>query len=71
MTKRKKDTIPKEKGRKFYVLYKGDNVVSCGTIQEIHDKTQITIDHLVWLTYPVAARREAKGSGKRMIMVEG
>lgn len=64
------ENIPQAKKDKFYVLYKGDDIVSSGTIQEIFEKTKIKISHLVWLTYPTAARREAK-SKNRMVMVEG
>lgn len=51
------ENIPQAKKDKFYVLYKGDDIVSSGTIQEIFEKTKIKISHLVWLTYPTAARR--------------
>lgn len=63
--------VPKALEHRFYVLYKGDDIVSSGTIQEIHDKTGITISHLVWLTYPTALKRERESKGKRSIMIEG
>lgn len=64
-------SIPKSKIDKFYVLYKGDTVVSSGTIEEINKKTDIPISHLIWLTTPTAGKREANSKGNRMVMVEG
>lgn len=63
--------IPKSKQGKFYVLYKGDEILCCGSIEEIHYKTQISIDFLSWLTTGTAEKRESASKGNRMIMVEG
>ena len=63
--------IPKGKQGKFYVLYKGDNIICSGTFEEILQKTGMTVDYLSWLTTGTAQRREAASKGNRMIMVEG
>ena len=72
----KEVTIPKKKIRRFYVLYKGDNILSSGTIQEIQAKTGIPLNQLCWLTCQSAQKREHNNyskSGKydTMVMIDG
>lgn len=72
----KEVTIPKKKIRRSYVLYKGDNILSSGTIQEIQAKTGIPLNQLCWLTCQSAQKREHDNfskSGKydTMVMIDG
>ena len=53
---------------KIYALYKGENLLADGTIQEISEKTGKTIYHLRWMTYPTHNRR-CKPGGNRMQMI--
>lgn len=63
--------VPKHRRKEFYVLYKGDEIITSGTVEEIHEKTDKSISSLLWLTTPAASRREAEAQGGRMIMVRG
>lgn len=53
---------------KIYALYKGEDLLADGTIQEISEKTGKTLYHLRWMTYPTHQRR-CKPSGNRMQMI--
>lgn len=53
---------------KIYALYKGEDLLADGTIQEISEKTGKTTDFLKWMTYPTYKER-CKPNGKRLQMV--
>lgn len=41
------------KMNKIYALYKGENLIADGTIQEIHERTGKKVDTLLFMTCPV------------------
>lgn len=41
------------KMNKIYALYKGENLIADGTIQEIHERTGKSVDTLLFMTCPV------------------
>lgn len=54
---------------KVYALYKGDENICDGTLQEIAEKTGKKLEYIRWLTYPTYKKRVGK-SVKRMELVE-
>ena len=61
-----------ENPKKIYALYKGDEFISEGTIEEISQETGKTVKTLEFFTYP-AYKKRCKPNGKRlrMILLEG
>ena len=53
---------------KIHALYKGENLLADGTIQEISEKTGKKINHLRFLARP-AYKRRCKPNGKAMQMI--
>ena len=43
--------------QRIYALYKGDNFLSVGTINEISEETNKTVDSLRWMTHPAYTKR--------------
>lgn len=61
---------------KFYVAYKGDQIVTTGTPPEIAAKLGIPYKQVLWMTTPSARKREEQsieknGYSKRMVLIEG
>lgn len=55
----------------YYALYKGDILVTHGTLQEIHEKTGKPMSMLKWLTYPTAKKRfEERNSDNSQILIK-
>lgn len=44
---------------KDVVLYRGDDVIDTGTVQEVADRRHVRKDTIYWLTSPTAHRRAA------------
>lgn len=57
------------KKEKIYALYKGENLIADGTIQEIHERTGKSVDTLLFMTYPVYKKRSENGKN-RLTMTE-
>lgn len=57
------------KMNKIYALYKGEDFIADGTIQEIHEKTGKSVEFLKYMTYPIYAKR-IKNSKNRLTMTE-
>ena len=53
---------------RIYALYKGEELLADGTIEEISEQTGKRIKHLKFLTSPVYKKR-CKPNGKAMQMV--
>lgn len=69
-----KNQLPRKD--RFYVAYKGDQIVTTGTPLEISQRLGIPYDHVLWLTTPTARKREEQsikknGHSKRMVLIEG
>jgi len=43
-----------------YAVYKGENLLAIGTLEECADKLNVTKEYIYWLTTPTAKRRLAK-----------
>ncbi|MGM9923461.1 MAG: hypothetical protein ACI35R_04355 [Bacillus sp. (in: firmicutes)] len=56
------------KTAKIYALYKGEDLLADGTIEEISEQTGKTVDHIRFMTFPTYHKR-CKPGGKRMQMV--
>lgn len=54
---------------KIYALYKGDEFIADGTIEELHESTGKSINMLEFMTYPVYKKRVRK-SKNRLTMTE-
>jgi len=54
--------------KQIYALYKGEQFVAEGTIQEISRETGKTIDFLKYMTRPIYQKRSANGK-KRLKMI--
>jgi hypothetical protein len=54
--------------KKVYALYKGENFIADGTIQEIHDQTKKSITFLRYMTFP-AYERKCRNGKNRLVMV--
>lgn len=67
------DDIPVPKHRKdiIYTLYRGDDIVAVGTLDELHRKTGLTIRSLLWYTTPSARKREQSRKKGGVVLVEG
>lgn len=50
-------------------VYKGDNVVAFGSIQECATKLSVTPEYIYWLLTPSAARRQEKRKKPDEVMV--
>lgn len=66
--------VPKNK--RFYVCYKGDNILCTGTISEIAEKLGKSLNYTTWLTTPAARKRERvaiekRGKSDRLVLIEG
>lgn len=57
------------KKEKIYALYKGENLIADGTIQEIHERTGKKVDTLLFMTCPVYKKRIKNGKN-RLCMTE-
>lgn len=57
------------KKEKIYALYKGENIIADGTIQEIHERTGKKVDTLLFMTCPVYKKRIKNGKN-RLTMTE-
>lgn len=57
------------KMNKIYALYKGENLIVDGTIQEIHERTGKSVDTLLFMTCPVYKKRIKNGKN-RLTMTE-
>lgn len=57
------------KKEKIYALYKGENLIADGTIQEIHERTGKKVDTLLSMTCPVYKKRIKNGKN-RLCMTE-
>lgn len=57
------------KTKKEYALYKGDDFITMGTIQEIADKLNLSFKTIYYYTTPLYKRR-CKNSYKRLMMIE-
>ena len=53
---------------RIYALYKSEDLLADGTIEEISEKTGKTTKYLKWMTYPTYKKR-CKPNGKRLQMV--
>lgn len=57
--------------RRIYALYKGDQFIAEGTIQEIHVETSRSIKSLRYKTFPCYEKRCLKSTNKlRMIPLD-
>ncbi|PFW61528.1 hypothetical protein [Bacillus sp. AFS075034] len=54
--------------RRIYALYKGEQFISEGTIEEISKETNKTIDFLRYMTFPIYEKR-CGDSVKRLRMI--
>lgn len=52
------------KMRKVYALYKGENLIADGTIQEIHERIGKKVDTLLFMTCPVYKKRIKNGKNR-------
>jgi hypothetical protein len=43
-----------------YAVYKGENLIALGTLEECASKLNVTKEYIYWLTTPTAKRRLAK-----------
>lgn len=57
------------KKEKIYALYKGENLIADGTIQEIHERTGKSVDTLLFMTCQVYKKRIKSGKN-RLTMTE-
>lgn len=53
---------------RVYALYKGDDFITTGTIQEISDETGKSVDFLRWMTYPTYKKRSENGKNRLQIV---
>lgn len=61
-----------QKNRKYivYALYKGDEYIAQGTLDELSNKTGLKKETLRFYESPVYKRRNKKGNNKVLIKVE-
>ena len=53
----------------YWAMYKGDDIITHGTLQEIADKLDYDYEYVRWMSAPSIRKRMSKGKN-RMIMVE-
>lgn len=52
--------------KRIWALYKGEDFITEGTIEEISKATNKTINHLKFMTYPVYEKRvESRGNNDK------
>ena len=64
MTKRSR------KLKNIYALYKGENNLMDGTLEEISRRSGMNINTLLWMTNPSAMKRY-RGNAKCLVLIEG
>jgi hypothetical protein len=56
---------------RVYALYKGEALIADGTIQEIHEKTGKTFNHLRFMIYPAYEKRCKGKNCLQMVRLDG
>ena len=56
--------------RNIYALYKGENNLMDGTLEEISSRSGINIKTLIWMTNPSAMKRKRR-NGRCLALIKG
>lgn len=57
--------------QRIYALYKGEELIADGTIPEIAEQTNKTINYLKFMTYPIYEKRNTNGKNRlAMVLLE-
>ena len=51
---------PRKRYTGEYAVYKNDEVIAMGTVQECAEKLGVTVNHIRWYTYNTGKKRQAK-----------
>lgn len=60
----------KTKAERIWALYKGDEFISVGTIDEISKETGKSFDNLMFMTRPSYMKRKSAGNKSQLYEVE-
>ncbi|CAK1243273.1 hypothetical protein [Fructobacillus cardui] len=60
----------KTKAERIWALYKGDEFISVGTIDEIAKETGRSFDNLMFMTHPSYMKRKSAGNKLRLYEVD-
>lgn len=52
----------------YWAVYKGDDIITHGTLQEVAEKLEIEVGYARWLSAPSIRKRMAKGKNRTIFV---
>lgn len=53
-----------------YALYKGEDIITMGTLDEIADELGVKRESVAYYRYPIYKKRTKAGNGRRLVLLD-